>query len=335
VQPIGEITFKFQYIYKGGVTIGPTKKGKATEQELILGKDILTYDHILDTTVRDNRLILAISTKAQVGKELSKALIDGSAVGIEVYGVKALELEKFIDRICSARETEKNRRRLVRKGKGKLFRTSSCPECSATIDLSELDKTRYVYCRFCETIFVEKQYIATRGSVYRVCDECSMFDRVRGYWEFYFYFFVLFMGSSSKRRYVCDNCAGVIFYKTFFLNLLFVLGVPASIYLKIKSLTGRDPYLRRLAKANALAKKGRYLEASPIYDELRSEYPEHPGLLMDEGLGHMLGGDTEGAVACFEQSLKACSNYIPVVRLAKEISEAFEKVSQALEKDGS
>jgi len=335
VQSIGEITFSFRYVLKGGGTAGSFKKGKVTEHELILEKDILSYDHILDTTVRDNRLILAISPEAQPGKQLSGALIDGSAVGIEVRKAKALELEKFIDRVCSASEAERNRRRLVRKRKGKLFRTTSCPECSATIDLSELDKTRYVYCRFCETIFVEKQHIATRGSVYRVCDECSMFDRVRGYWEFYFYFFVVFVGSSSRRRHVCDNCAGVIFYKTFFLNLLFILGIPASIYLKIKSLTGRDPSLRRLAKANALAKKGRYLEASPVYDELRGEFPEHPGLLMDEGLGHMFGGDTEGAVACFERSLKACSNYIPVVRLAKQISQTFEKVSRALGKDGS
>ena len=327
MQTIGEMKFKFRYVFKGQTTTVSTKKGKATDQELILDKNILSYDRILETTVRDNRLIFIISPEAQLDAELSKVLTDGSAFAIEVYKIKASELEKYIDRICSANEAERNRQRLVKEGKARLFQTTSCPECYATIDLSELDKTRYVYCRFCETIFVDRQYIATSGSLYRVCDKCNMFDRIRGYWEVYFYFFVILIGCSSKRRYVCDSCASSLFYKTFFLNLLFILGIPASVYLKIKSLTGRDPYLRRLAKANSLAQKGRYVEASPIYDELLNNYPEHPGLLMNQGLGHMIGGDVEIAMACFERSIEACSNYIPVLLLISRISQAAEKVS--------
>jgi hypothetical protein len=150
-----------------------------------------------------------------------------------------------------------------------------------------------------------------------------MFDRVRGYTEFYFYFLIVAYGYSLKVRHVCDSCAHALFKKTFFANLLFVFGVPSSIYLKLKSLTGRAPHFKELAKANSLARKGRYRQASAIYySRLYEKIPEHPGLLMNEGLGHLVGDDVDGARACFQRAQKACSNYLPVLRLISRMENA-------------
>jgi hypothetical protein len=113
--------------------------------------------------------------------------------------------------------------------------------------------------------------------------------------------------------------------KTLFLNLLFVIGVPTSLWIKIKSLTGRDPYLKRLAKANALSKKGNYQTADTIYNSLYGKYPEHPGLLMDAGLGHLRGNDPTGAIAHFGRALKSCSNYEPLLRLMHQLQTASQQ----------
>jgi tetratricopeptide (TPR) repeat protein len=146
-----------------------------------------------------------------------------------------------------------------------------------------------------------------------------MFDRVRGYTEFYFYFLLVAYGFSMKRRFVCDNCADSIFRKTLLRNLIFLLGVPSSIYLKLKSITGREPFLRELAKANTLARKGRYKEAAPIFAKLQSKYPEHPGLLLDEGMGYLMGKNYSGAVGQFNRALMSCNNYLPALRLMQQI----------------
>lgn len=318
---IAALSFKFKYVRNGQVRGWFAQKGIANDRGLILGEDTLGYNDILDTTTRDNRLILAISPGTRLGKNLSKAVIDDQAVAVKVYKVKAQELEKYIDRMCSLREVERKRQELAAAGRADLFRATTCPECQAAIDLSELAETQYVYCRYCETVFTQRRQVVTKGSVYRVCGECGMFDRVRGYTEFYFYFLVVAYGFSYKRRYLCDSCANSLFWKMFLTNFLFVLGILPSIYLKIKSLTSRDPYLRELAKANGLARKGHHQKASIIFDRLYERYPDHPGLLMNEGLGNSIGNDVNGAVHCFTRSLKACSNYLPVAQLMRRMQK--------------
>ncbi len=326
VEPAADKSFKFRYVVGGRTSGLLNQPGKATGQALILGEDTLGYDEIADTTVRNNRLLMALSPKRSWGKKLSKAVMKGNMLAIEVSRVPALNLERHIDRICSSRNAEANRGRLMDAGKGGLFRFAVCPECHAIIDLSELNESHYTYCRFCETVFTHGGKISTKGSVYRICGECGMFDRVRGYTEFYFYFLLVAYGFSWKRRFVCDNCADRIFWKTFWVNLIFLLGVPSSIYLKIKSLTGRDPYLRDLARANALARKGRYQEAAPIFATLKSKYPDHPGLLLDEGMGYLAGKNHTNAVGYFKRALTSCNNYLPAFQVLQRMQKASNQV---------
>jgi tetratricopeptide (TPR) repeat protein len=322
VAPAADKIFKFRYVIGGRTSGLLNQSGKATGQGLILGEDSLGYDEIVDTTVRDDRLLLALSPKRSWGKKLSKAVMNGNLLAIQVRKVEALDLERHIDRICSRRNAETNQGRLIDAGKGGLFRFAVCPECQAIIDLSELDESRYTYCRFCETVFTRGEKISTKGSDYRICGECGMFDRVRGYTEFYFYFLLVAYGFSIRRRFVCDNCADRIFWKTFWVNLIFLLGVPSAIYLKIKSLTGRDPFLRELASANALARKGRYQEAAPIFVKLKSKYPDHPGLLLDEGMGYLNGKNYTNAASYFKSALISCNNYLPALQVLQRMQNA-------------
>ena len=247
------VEFKFRYVRDGDNQGLMARKGSAGMEGLTLGEDRLPYAHIIDTTTRDKRLLLVVSPQAPLTGDAAKYL-NGQVLVLEVYKVQALELEKIVDRACSIQEATRNKERLLEEGKGELFRTVMCPECKAVVDVSELSETPYVYCRYCESVLRDRA-TATSGADYRICDECGFFNRVKGYTQFYFYFLLVVYGFSYKRRHLCDNCVGPIFWKTLLMNLIFILGVPSAIYMKIKSMVGRDPTLKELNKAARLSRR--------------------------------------------------------------------------------
>jgi hypothetical protein len=308
---ISEINFKFRFVSKGQATGLRSKKGMIAESGLQLGEDLIEYTDIVETIVRDNRLVMATD-----GRE---------PFVIEVYGIKARELEKQIDRISSAQLAKRKKADLELAGDGHKYRTATCPECHATIDLSGYEKSNYIYCRFCECLLDRDGQVVNSGDHYRVCDECGMFDRVKGYTEFYFYFLLLVYGFSSKRRHVCDNCAHKLFLKTFFINLIFILGIIPSIVLKLKSLSGRATNFEGLPKANKLATKGKFIEADQQYTAILQAHPEHPGLLYNQAKAHLVGGDAGQGVSLLERSLKSCGNYLPSQQMVVALSEVAER----------
>lgn len=316
MQRFTELHFKFRFVKNGQPANLFAKKGYANETELILNGDPVPLSSVVDTTTRDNRLAMVFAEGTPLGPAISGGSEAGATV-IETYKVKALDLERFIDRAASAAEVETTRKALEAEGNSQLFRTASCPHCQATINLSRMDSTQYVYCRFCETVFSERK--VTAGDQYKICEGCGFFDRVRGYTEFYFYFLLIIYGFSYKRRHLCDNCAGSLFWKVLLVNLIFILGVPSAVWLKIKSMTGRDPEFADLAKANHLAQKGQAALAEPLYANLQDKLPEHPGLLYNRALGKLSGQDTNGAMGDFRRSMRACSNYLPTIRLLENL----------------
>ena len=316
------VPFKFRFM-KGGQPSGLlSKRGEATPTHLVLGGDTLRYDDIVDTTTRDNALILVFRDGVVRGPVVDKGSEHPQITVIQTYKAKAADLERYIDRLASASEVARRKAALAAEGKGHLFRSATCPHCAAAIDLSELDKCSYVYCRFCESLFSELGDSATTGTAYKHCEQCALFDRVRSYTEFYFYFLLVIYGFSYKRRHLCDNCAGSLFWKVLLVNLIFILGVPSAIWLKLKSMTGREPHLAELARANALAKKGRFMEAEPLFAQIHAPQPDHPGLLFNQGMGHLAGQDPSSAVGYFERSLRSCANYLPTLRFLDELAAA-------------
>lgn len=320
-----EVTFKFKYAQSGKAIELFSTKGVATLEELVLGKEKIPYEDILHTNHRDRRLLLQVSPTQPLGETIAQNLVEDSVLVLEIYKANLPTLEKFIDRISSLKQVERKKEHLLAEGQGHLFRAATCPECESTIDLSGLDRSSLVYCRFCETVFKEKQAEIVTNPRYCICEECNLFDRVQGYTEFYFYFLVVVYGFSYNRRHLCDNCVNRVFRKALFLNLLFVLGIPSAIWIKIKSMLGRDRKLKQLAKANAFAKQGKYQQADEIYNQLYIEYPDHPGILMNQGLGHLFGNDIHGANAYFQRSLRSCKNYYPIMRLIEKIQAASEE----------
>ena len=300
------------------------KNGSASATGVQLNGTEIPYANIVDTSSRDNRFVLALAPNTRLDEQTAKQLKENRYLVLDIYRVKAQELKKQIDRLGSTVWAQKHCQELTQAGKGNLYYAVVCPHCSATVDLSEAERTTYIYCPYCSSVINHNQQIISNSDTYTVCDECHMYDRVRGYTVFYFYFLLVVYGYSLKRRFVCDTCAESLAKKALLLNFLFLLGIPSSIYMWIKAVSGRDSYFQDLAKANKLARKGKYQEADEIYDKLFSLYPEHPGLLMNKGLGHLHGGDSNGAVGFLTRSLRSCGNYLPTLRLIQGLQQAAQ-----------
>ncbi len=318
------VTLNFKFGYGNNATGLFAKKGIASATSIHLDKVEIPYANIIETSNRDNIFVMALSPSTPLDAKVKKQLQKDRFLVITVTDGKAKELKKHVDHYGSATWAENHKQQLISTGKGNLFCTVICAHCGATIDLSDVERTSYIYCPYCASIVNYSQQIVSNSDVYDVCDECHMYDRVRGYTVFYFYFLLVVYGYSYKRRFVCDACATSLAQRALLLNLIFILGVPSAIYMWIKAQSGRDPYFQDLAKANQLARKGKYQQADEIYDRLFSLYPEHPGLLMNKGLGHLYGKDGNAGFGFLTRSLKACANYLPTLQLIQRLRQAAQ-----------
>lgn len=167
-------TFKFHYVL-GGSTVGfRATKGRVGEKVLTMGEDHLPFDRIVDTTTRGKRLVVALSPEFQAKGKMAKHVIDGRALVLEPTEPTARALEMAIDRKCAELQAARRRAELEASGQQHLIRTELCPACGAKVDLSGLEPTPYVYCRFCESIFTRDRKRVTSGDRFSVCDECGM-----------------------------------------------------------------------------------------------------------------------------------------------------------------
>lgn len=318
--------FKFRF-YKGNIrqSMG-SKPGYADSTGLNLDGSTLPYGQILNTAFQDNFYSMLLSSDAQSDPKLKKYADKDNVIVIGVAGGQGENLVKFVSRTGSASDAQEHRKALEKEGKGHLFRMETCPECSGTVDLSELDKSPYLYCPHCATLFDSARNKVEDPAEHNACPECGMFSHLKTYTEFYFYFLLVFYGWRYNKMQLCANCAGGKFIKNLLLNLLFLLGIPAAIWMKLKTLIGRDPKYPALSKANKLALKGRHMEADAIYTQLLAQYPNHPGILHNRAVAYLIAGDGDSGSAYIDQVLNSCCNYGPTFDFIREL--------QALEEQG-
>lgn len=316
--------FKFRFV-KDGETRGflRSPRGKVGDTGLHLGDALLRYDQIADTVARGDRLAIQLDERTPdptVGKYLQESILV-----LEPQNMGSRRLELLIDQRCAAVQLEHRRRRARERGQEHLIRSELCATCSAEIDFTDVGESRYVYCPFCDTIF-DPEKRTSFGRQFRTCDECGLFGRVQQYPEFYFYFLLVIYGFEYEKRFLCGVCAHRLFVKALLLNLVFLVGVPTAIWVKIKSVTGGRSGLSELRRANQLAKKGRLAEAVDLYNSILAEFPEHPGVLLNEGLARLEHGDEVGGFERLERALEACPNYSPLLRTVARMEQLVAEV---------
>ena len=325
MQSTTHLPFKFHFVKEGQAGGLWAKSGTASADALDLDGEQIRYEDIAHTTCRDKRLMLALAPTAQLGAKTAKVFQKERFLVLDVQRGQARDLERHIDRFSSAISAERHRQELAAAGDESLYRVVTCPHCAATIDVSGLDRTRYVYCRYCESILDKGEGMVFLGDGYRVCGECRFFGRVQSYHEFNFYFLIIVYGVSYGRRYLCDACAVRQAKRALLRNFIFLLGVPSAVYMWVNAVSGRVPELKELAQANALARKGEAQQADAIYGRLLQRYPEHPGLLLNQSMGHLRGGEPLEGAGYLNRSLGACSNYLPAFQLVHRLQQGAEQ----------
>ena len=311
--------FRFHYVVNGVNTTVFRQKGHVTSQDLVLGDEAVSFDAVLDTVVRENHLLLQLRPDARLEGKAAKNLQEGSVLCLAVSGISARQLERIVDRECAVRDMARRKAELESRGEGHLLRSETCPACGAEVDLTEIDESRYVFCRYCDSVFTAEG-VSSDGAHYSTCEACAMFGRIKGYPEFFFYFLLVVYGFRYRNVFLCDTCAGRLFWKALLTNLIFLVGVPTAIWVGVKSRIGRGARLGGLSEANRLARHGLYERASPLYEELRRTLSEHPGLLMNQALGCLQGGNEQLASRLFQRALEVCPNYLPAIRLVDALT---------------
>ena len=58
-----------------------------------------------------------------------------------------------------------------------------------------------------------------------------------------------------------------------------------------------------------------------LYMRLLQRLPEHPGLLVNQGMGYLQAGDGQRGVESLNRSLRACSNYQPAMQMLLRLQQ--------------
>jgi predicted Zn-dependent protease len=322
------VAFKFKLVRNGHEVGYRSKQGALGLDSLQLDGQIIPFAEVADTAARDNRLVLVLRSESPARLALQKQLTPSGALPLAISGGHALDIKRAIDRNNSAQAADDHYRKLLGQARGAEFRAAPCTHCQATLDLTEAGQPRYIYCPYCETLLAGTGQPIADGDHYAVCDECRLFGRIQGYTEFYFYFLLVVYGFSWKRRHVCDSCADKMFRKTLLVNLVFLLGVPSAVWIKIKSLVDRDPSYGELAQANTLAAKGQVAEAQLLYEAIARTYPDHPGILRNIGLAYFNAKNTAGAQDYLTRALHACPTYAPAQQSLSRLQAMLTQAGQ-------
>jgi len=311
--------FKYKFVVDRNARGFLSKNGNVNEQGLNLDGELIPSQFIRNTSAADSRLLITVSNKNKLGPNTQKHIDNRNSIVLEVSKADVDLLEKVIDRQTSSIHAEQSRQALEAKGEGSRFKASMCPHCEATIELTNFKPGQYTYCKYCESFFDQSNTVVTNGDTEKICGSCTMFDTVDNYTVFYFYFLIVRIGFVTSKKHFCNQCAKSKAKKALLINLPFILGIVPAIRMWAKASSSDRKGMKGLAKANAQATKGKYEAADLIYNEILTQYHNHPAVLRNMALGHLNGGDDAGYHQILQQSLSSAPNYSPSVILTKPI----------------
>jgi hypothetical protein len=302
--------FKFHFLNDDGEQASfLAKKGHLSDEELVLDGDSFPIGAIIDTDVRGQFLVLSLAT-------------EGEPTVIVIKTAQADALKSDLGVLRSDVFAAQRQKELTEKGEGQRFRKLLCPNCRATLDLTDMPETPQVHCEFCHTISNvadphDHDSAADPEDGYRLCDECGMYSLPRKFTIFYFYFLLVVYGWSSRETWRCPGCMRGEAWKMFFGNLIFVLGVPVALIQLFRAYGGADggARIRGLDSANLKASNGDVEAAVLAYKEILGEHPVSAGVKYNIALAFLHQERIEEAVKILEFSLADCSNYLPAASL--------------------
>jgi len=298
------IVFKYQPVSDAGQATGwRSKKGVFDGDQLKLDGSTIQATAVTHTVLVENVLVLMVlNADSQPTK-----------VALLIHSGNAQQLKTRLDHVRSAAFVAASEKESQSQGQGGLFRKEICPNCSATLNLSQFDPTPQLFCDYCDTVSTVPKQLETPSneSEYRLCEHCGMYSRPRKFTEFYFYFLFVFYGWWTKHSMRCPACMRGAAWKMLGINFLFVLGIIPSIYQLVRAYASdkvSGPF-SGLHAANLNATRRKYSAATKTYQAILERVPVAAGIHYNLGLALVQNAEWERAAAAFELSLDDCSNY--------------------------
>ena len=316
-------SFKFRFVASGHTKGYFTRWGSTGDNGLTLAGETVPFELIKSAALRDHRFVIGFTEKESLGPTLQSYLSEGNYIVLEIYNIEATDLKRILDSAISSRELAQRKAALTEEGKADVFREAQCPLCEAAIDLSELPNTNYTYCPYCETIFNDDG-VVTDGSNYRICTGCNLYGQVRWHTEFFFYFYIILSAWRYQRRHLCSTCARSVFWRMLLSNTLFVIALPHTLLLLLRTFMGRTVHLKPLPSANAYMKSGQIDKAAELFTQMRQHLPEHPGLLYNEAIGRLEAEEPNVALDLIQRSLESCANFRPSHEMLQRIEHIVD-----------
>lgn len=324
ISPEAPLSFKFHWLNQNGQQAGLLrKKGRFDGETLELDDVEIPASVIMHVETRDSRMALSVMTQS------------GEPATFLLMPTNTRQLKAALDVSRSAVWAEMHREDLQKKGRGHVFRSERCPECGATLILSDMPVSPQLYCRFCHalsTVAADLERPAGEQHL-RLCDECGMFSKPRRFTILYIYFLLFVYGWWSKTTWRCPACMRGEAWKMLAANFVFVLGIPVALVQLFRSYGGTDlsgPF-RGLDTGNIKARKGDVGGALQQYRTILERVPHCAGLKYNLGLALLQQGDKARAADSFAAALEDCVNYVPAYAVVSPLYEELGETDRLAE----
>lgn len=309
------LEFRFHWLNDQGQQQGfLRKKGSFDGETLALDDVEIPAAAIAHVESRDNRMAMTAMTA------------DGKPATVMLMPATRKDTDRIKTALDIARSdvwAKMHRDDLVKQGRGHAYRDAQCPQCGATLILTDFPQTPQLFCRFCQALStVSADADPAPGEQHlRICDECGMFSKPRRFTIFYFYFLLVAYGYRYRMTWRCPACMRGDAWKMLFGNLIFVLGVPVALTQLFRSYGGTDfagPF-KGLDAGNIRARKGDFGGALDQYRAILERVPCSAGINYNLGLALRHQGDAARAADAFAAALENCSNYTPAYAHLREL----------------
>lgn len=297
--------FKFKWLNDQGQETGfRSKRGQFDGEMLVL--DDVTIPALAIAQVQTRERIMVI------------LVVDGDGNPIQAaFGANPGDLARLkaaLDASRSSAWARHHREQLQKEGRGHAYRDEDCPNCGATVVLSDMPRTPQLYCPYCDTLMTaDPAHDPPPGERdLRICGECQMFSRPQKYTVLYIWFVLVAYGWHSYPTWRCPACMRGTAWKMFFGNLLFLIGTPVALVQLARTYGGsiRGPFAG-LDRANLKARSGDALGALEGYRAILERIPCSAGLKYNLGLALLQQKDKPRAAEAFRVALNDCANYAP------------------------
>ncbi len=318
-------TFRFNFVNDSNLVKSVVGQiGRVNRDGVILGTERIFYEDIYKVDYFHNNVVIALYPFPTVSREISERFIPKHSTLVVRVRQYPEDLTSVINQRISGLKIAERLAGMTKEERKHFFQKMNCPQCDASIDLTDLVKTPYIYCMYCESLFDKHGYLAPGGNAYKTCPETGFFDRIGEHTDFQMYY--LYKESKfSSRKYFCSDALAELFFKQNALkNAVFGVGFFVNAWDKMRSASKRHPAYESLTEGNVLAMQGKMTEADEHYYKVLLRHPDHPGVHLNYALGYLKVGEEERALKHLRKSLDGCANYQPTKEILKKYTWSEE-----------